>query len=221
MDPLSDKYPHLTSYNYCANNPVMLVDPDGEDVEFAGAEEKRLYQEYRSKVFSDNKKYGHIQKELIRLEEAEEKFRIRMGDNITSDDGGGNFVYNKETSEFDINISDLGDFSKMEKLSHELKHADQYMDGKIAFRVGNRVDTYINSEQNERDAYNRQIEIGSTKVNRRFLDKFIRDNKSNFDQSDINQRKFEDQLKSGSFQQLNDHLKKRGEPYFIHKSLKN
>ncbi len=30
VDPLSDKYPHVTSYNYCANNPVMLVDPDGE-----------------------------------------------------------------------------------------------------------------------------------------------------------------------------------------------
>src|SRR5690554_1203583 len=31
VDPMSDKYPHLTSYNYCANNPVMLVDPDGRD----------------------------------------------------------------------------------------------------------------------------------------------------------------------------------------------
>lgn len=31
VDPLSDKYPHLTSYNYCANNPIMLVDPDGRD----------------------------------------------------------------------------------------------------------------------------------------------------------------------------------------------
>jgi RHS repeat-associated protein len=29
VDPMSDKYPHLTSYNYCANNPVMLIDPDG------------------------------------------------------------------------------------------------------------------------------------------------------------------------------------------------
>ena len=36
VDPLSDKYPHLTPYNYCANNPVMLVDPDGRewDIEF-------------------------------------------------------------------------------------------------------------------------------------------------------------------------------------------
>ena len=30
VDPLADKYPHLSPYAYCANNPVMLVDPDGK-----------------------------------------------------------------------------------------------------------------------------------------------------------------------------------------------
>ena len=29
VDPLADKYPHLSPYAYCADNPVMLVDPDG------------------------------------------------------------------------------------------------------------------------------------------------------------------------------------------------
>ena len=31
VDPMSDKYPSMSPYNYCANNPVILVDPDGED----------------------------------------------------------------------------------------------------------------------------------------------------------------------------------------------
>lgn len=30
--PLSDKYPSLSPYNYCALNPVMLVDPDGREM---------------------------------------------------------------------------------------------------------------------------------------------------------------------------------------------
>ena len=30
VDPMSDKYPSMSPYNYCANNPVMIVDPDGE-----------------------------------------------------------------------------------------------------------------------------------------------------------------------------------------------
>jgi RHS repeat-associated protein len=31
VDPMSDKYPNLTPYAYCANNPVILVDPDGRE----------------------------------------------------------------------------------------------------------------------------------------------------------------------------------------------
>ena len=29
VDPLAEKYPSMSSYMYCAGNPVMLVDPDG------------------------------------------------------------------------------------------------------------------------------------------------------------------------------------------------
>jgi RHS repeat-associated protein len=35
VDPLSDKYPSLSAYNYCALNPVMLVDPDGRELDVA------------------------------------------------------------------------------------------------------------------------------------------------------------------------------------------
>ena len=31
VDPLSDKYPHLSPYAYCADNPVLYVDPDGKE----------------------------------------------------------------------------------------------------------------------------------------------------------------------------------------------
>ena len=32
VDPMSDKYPSLSPYTYCADNPVKLVDPNGEEV---------------------------------------------------------------------------------------------------------------------------------------------------------------------------------------------
>ncbi len=32
VDPMSDKYPSMSPYNYCANNPVILVDPDGRKI---------------------------------------------------------------------------------------------------------------------------------------------------------------------------------------------
>ena len=31
VDPMSDKYPSLSPYVYCANNPIKLVDPNGEE----------------------------------------------------------------------------------------------------------------------------------------------------------------------------------------------
>ena len=31
VDPMSDEYPSLSPYTYCANNPVKLVDPNGEE----------------------------------------------------------------------------------------------------------------------------------------------------------------------------------------------
>ena len=31
-DPLQEKYPHLSPYSHCANNPFMLVDPSGKEI---------------------------------------------------------------------------------------------------------------------------------------------------------------------------------------------
>ena len=31
VDPMSDKYPGVSQYVYCANNPVRLIEPDGRD----------------------------------------------------------------------------------------------------------------------------------------------------------------------------------------------
>ena len=32
VDPMADKYPSLSPYTYCADNPVKLVDPNGEEI---------------------------------------------------------------------------------------------------------------------------------------------------------------------------------------------
>ena len=40
VDPMSDKYPSLSPYVYCADNPIKLVDPNGE--EFVGTDGEKV-----------------------------------------------------------------------------------------------------------------------------------------------------------------------------------
>jgi RHS repeat-associated protein len=39
VDPMSDKYPSISPYAYCAWNPVKLVDPDGRELYLIGEDE--------------------------------------------------------------------------------------------------------------------------------------------------------------------------------------
>ena len=43
VDPMADKYPSLSPYNYCAWNPVKLVDPDGRDWYILEGQSKPIY----------------------------------------------------------------------------------------------------------------------------------------------------------------------------------
>ena len=40
VDPMSDKYPSLSPYMYCAGNPVVLVDTDGMEIEGFSVDKK-------------------------------------------------------------------------------------------------------------------------------------------------------------------------------------
>ena len=58
VDPMSDKYPSISPYAYCAWNPIKLVDPDGQDVFITGDEEskedalKQIQQKSKNMIFS-------------------------------------------------------------------------------------------------------------------------------------------------------------------------
>ena len=41
VDPLSDKYPGVSPYTYCGNNPVVLKDPNGREIWILGSESER------------------------------------------------------------------------------------------------------------------------------------------------------------------------------------
>ena len=50
VDPLAEKYPNVSSYVYCLNNPVKIIDPDGKDIIFVNG-----YRLFGSSNVSQNK----------------------------------------------------------------------------------------------------------------------------------------------------------------------
>ena len=55
VDPMSDKYPNMSPYNYCANNPVILVDPDGRKIIPVDKESQKYMKKYFKEIFgTDN-----------------------------------------------------------------------------------------------------------------------------------------------------------------------
>ena len=154
-DPRAEKYFSWSPYSYCYNNPLNFVDPQGDTVKFAGNAEKTAYDAYKNNVNSSveaydkrtqklrdkgkteradkrvanrgSNEYVQIQEELNKTESDEIVFMVRMGSNISSKEGGGNITYNSDTKQIDVNIGSKGDWTTMQRVAHEFKHVDQYI----------------------------------------------------------------------------------------------
>ncbi|MBO4587978.1 MAG: RHS repeat-associated core domain-containing protein [Bacteroidales bacterium] len=61
VDPMSDKYPNLSPYNYCAWNPMKLVDPNGQDIKIYYKNKTgiaRLFERKKHIVYVPNMEYS-------------------------------------------------------------------------------------------------------------------------------------------------------------------
>ena len=51
LDPLAKKYPGIGAYNYVAGNPVILIDPNGEDIVYFDAKGNEIKREQSNERF--------------------------------------------------------------------------------------------------------------------------------------------------------------------------
>jgi RHS repeat-associated protein len=113
-DPLFEKYPTLSPYSYCANNPLRYIDPTGETIWIAGKKgnmyqykEGKLYNqdgsEFTGKVrgfvkrtmnaLNDIKKYAEGVATVNELENSENNFTIQYNNKCEFKEDNSNKAY--------------------------------------------------------------------------------------------------------------------------------
>ena len=127
VDPMSDKYPSLSPYVYCADNPVKLVDPNGDTIRFDTDEDRRFVQ---SLLNRDNEKtYSKEFEEIYdKLESSEHIYTFCITYNNGKEEGEfWNVDDNNSEIHYSINSYDENyGASKYRNLFEETYHAYQY-----------------------------------------------------------------------------------------------
>jgi hypothetical protein len=140
VDPMSDKYPNLTPYNYCANNPIKLIDPNGEEIWIIGEDgETRIQYTQGMKYTGNDKTIATRVDALNQINDSKNgktvlneltgsKNMYMMMNNDGSCSSNANFVENDmqkggEGGQIMLNDNSLSD------MSHELFHAYQSENG--------------------------------------------------------------------------------------------
>ena len=150
-DPLADRYPSVSPYAYCANNPVRYIDPSGMKIEINGSE-------FSSQLNQNN------------LDEMTK--HLAIGLNIVNDNGGSQIIsgmindsriYSFNTNSgsvesytqlasngVDVNVQiGAANFSDGTKdrvyaaIAHESMHCAQYMNNQGGASIWNEVEAYV------------------------------------------------------------------------------
>jgi RHS repeat-associated protein len=125
VDPMSDKYPSMSPYNYCANNPVILVDPDGRDVEYNSAVDLMFVTAFRA----INSKFDNYVKTLESSDELYTFKHNNNGKNSFGYDGKSLIISYSLTQE----LSSKEGCTTNSLLMHETEHAMQFEHGEVGF----------------------------------------------------------------------------------------
>ena len=168
VDPLAEKYYGVSPYAYCANNPVIFVDPDGRKFDFSKMT-KGEYQSYLGQINLLRRASPLFNTMYSSLENSKETYFISFdkvssvvkqagdidGHFVKGDNGGGSVVFNKEKMGY------IPSVVLAEELFHAYQHDNRngYAQGEFnrefeaktfatafAFEVGKPFPTYYGME---------------------------------------------------------------------------
>lgn len=185
MDPLAEKYYHISPYAWCGNNPVKYIDPDGREIKWESKKEEKVYRRYKKIVNSRERRAAKnvasinnkLQKNpqnratlLAKLAKAEQELGIyqQIQCELATMEGPGTiFIIRTSTVEWgsttqnpetkDVYINITGDDNQaIMSVAHELCHGYQYLDGRLDFSEDGEGGGNLYDQTDEIEAYKRQ-----------------------------------------------------------------
>ena len=173
-DPLSNKYPNISSYAYCGWNPLKYVDPDGRKIKIAGNFIARVLgrlgvQNYQGKVMSALSRLNDIDPEInqmiSQLEASDVEYTIKPTTERTDGKKGNAYNSKEKTIYFDPDNNKRADGEERDPivgLAHELGHAENDDNGT---RIPYNKDAAKNGDPVEKEKWNQNEKNSIRKEN--------------------------------------------------------
>ena len=146
VDPMTSKYPSLSPYTYCADNPVKLVDPNGEEIIIEWRESQYRYEKdgtlthIKGTVLNERQLNRFINKAknsldkinkttegkrmIVDLQNSGTSYKIKAGASGYEKNKQKNTItWNSNGTKMPVQDNPLGESNGICDLAHELSHA--------------------------------------------------------------------------------------------------
>ena len=152
VDPQAAKYPGLSPFTYCANNPIKLVDPNGEEIVLKDVDGKKYTYTPGTKCTSSDKNVQAAWGNLDKM------YETKAGKQVIGEmtkEGAPTFTFTNESLKNDGTgrfqkdgtgggtMYMGGNLSSGNYVAHELFHGYQEMKGQGGVSIHNEVEAHL------------------------------------------------------------------------------
>lgn len=141
VDPMADKYPSMSPYTYCADNPVMLVDPNGmfddesEAIKVRNRAARRFGEKRVSEVFNNTIDGGKADYAFRIYGKGKSKYSRSGGTN----EDGGPIITADQADKTVYSTADYKDYKK----SHKNSYLEISLTATVGTQYGCKMDSPI------------------------------------------------------------------------------